>query len=179
MPVYKVGDKVWLSAKDLKLNRPTRKLSERQLGPFEIVKVVSPNAMKLKLPASYKIHDVINVSRLRLYKEPSAGQRTTPPEPVEVEGQPEYEVEEVLDSRLKKGKLEYLVKWSGYTDEYNTWEPVSNLENSKETIEDFHKENPSAPRRLRANIFEGLVFRKYENLTRPSKVPPSRLEVEI
>ena len=178
-PVYKEGDKVWLSAKDLKLNRPARKLSERQLGPFEIAKVVLPNVMKLKLPASYKIHDVINVSRLRLYKEPSAGQRTIPPEPVEVEGQPEYEVEEVLDSRLKKGKLEYLVKWSGYTDEYNTWEPVSNLENSKETIEDFHKENPSAPRRLRANIFEGLVFRKYENLTRPSKVPPSRLEVEI
>ena len=76
--------------------------------------------MKLKLPASYKIHDVINVSRLRLYKEPTMGQRTTHPELIEVEGQPEYEVEEVLDSRLKKGKMEYLVKWSGYTDEYNT-----------------------------------------------------------
>ena len=178
-PIYKVGDKVWLSAKDLKLNRPARKLSERQLGPFEIIKVVSPNAMKLKLPASYKIHNVINVSRLRLYKEPTAGQRVMPSEPVEVEGQPEYEVEEVLDSRLKKGKLEYLVKWSGYTDEYNTWEPASNLENSKEAIEDFHKGNPSVPRKLRANVFEGLVFRKYENLTRPSKVPPSRLEVEV
>ena len=171
-PVYKIGDKVWLSAKDLKLNRPARKLMERQLEPFKIIKVVSPNAMKLKLPASYKIHNVINVSWLRLYKEPTAGQRITPLEPVKVEGQPEYEVEEVLDSRLKKGKLEYLVKWSGYTDEYNMWEPVSNLENSKEAIEDFHKENPNVPCKLRANIFKGLVFRKYENLTRPAKVPP-------
>ena len=177
--MYKVGDKVWLSAKDLKLNRLAQKLLEWQLGPFEIIKVVSPNAMKLKLPASYKIHDIINVSWLRLYKEPTAGQRISPPEPVEVEGQPEYEVEEVLDSRLKKGKLEYLVKWSGYTDEYNTWEPVSNLENSKEAIEDFHKENPSTPHKLQANIFEGLVFRKYKNLTRLSKVLPSRLEVKI
>ena len=42
-PIYKIGDKVWLSAKDLKLNRPARKLSERQLGPFKIIKVVSPN----------------------------------------------------------------------------------------------------------------------------------------
>ena len=135
--------------------------------------------MKLKLPASYKIHDVINVSRLKLYKEPTAGQRVVPAEPVEVKGQPEYKVEEVLDSRLKRGKLEYLVKWSGYTDEYNTWELASNLENSKEAIEDFHKENPSAPHRLRANIFKGLVFRKYENLTCPTRVPPSRLEVEV
>ena len=135
--------------------------------------------MKLKLPASYKIHDVINVSRLRLYKEPTAGQRVTPAEPVEVEGQPEYEVEEVLDSRLKKGKLEYLVKWSGYTDEYNTWELASNLENSKEAIEDFHKENLSMPCRLRANIFEGMTFREYENLTHPAQVLPSRLDVEV
>ena len=71
-PIYKIGDKVWLSAKDLKLNHLARKLSERQLGPFEIIKVVSPNVMKLKLPASYKIHDVINISRLRPYKEPTA-----------------------------------------------------------------------------------------------------------
>ena len=135
--------------------------------------------MKLKLPASYRIHNVINVSRLRLYKEPTAGQRTIPSEPVEVEGQPEYEVEEVLDSRLKKGKLEYLVKWSGYTDKYNTWELVSNLENSKEAIMDFYKENPSAPCRLQANIFKGLVFREYENLMHPTRIPLSQLEVEV
>ena len=39
---------------------------------------------------------------------------------------PEYEVEEILDSRLKRGKLEYLVKWSGYTNDYNTWKSEAN-----------------------------------------------------
>ena len=63
-PEYKVSDKVWLSTKDIKINRPSQKLAERQLGPFEIVKVVSPNAVKLKLPPSFKIHDVINVSQV-------------------------------------------------------------------------------------------------------------------
>ena len=100
-PEYKIGDKVWLSTKNLNINRPTRKLAERQLGPFTIVKIISPNAMKLKLPSSFRIHDVINVSRLRPYKPPTPGQMTTPPEPIEIEGEPEYEVEEVLDSRLK------------------------------------------------------------------------------
>ena len=85
-PEYKIGDKVWLSMKDLKINRPSCKLAEQQLRPFEIVKVVSLNAVKLKLPTSFKIHDVINVLRVRLYKPPVEGQQITPPEAVEVKG---------------------------------------------------------------------------------------------
>ena len=148
-----------------------------QLGPFEIIKVVSPNAVKLKLPTSFKIHDVINVSRVRPYKPPVVGQHVTPPEAVEVEGTPEYEGEEVLDSQLKREKLEYLVKWSGYTDDHNTWEPKLNLRNSKESINDFHKSNPSALRKLHANVYEGLVFKTFENLCEPVNIL-SHLEVE-
>ena len=155
-----------------------RKLAEWQLGPFEIVKVISPNTVKLKLPTSFKIHDIINVSRVRPYKPPVIGQRVTLPEAVEVEGTPEYEVDKVLDSQLKRGKLEYLVKWSGYMDGYNSWEPESNLNNSKEAINDFHKTNPSAPRKLHANVFDGLVFKSFENLCKPVNIL-SRLEVKI
>ena len=100
--------------------------------------------MKLKLPASFKIHDVINVSWLHPYKSPVAGQQSSPPEPVDVEGTTEFEVEKVIDSQLKRGKLEYLVKWSGYTDDYNTWEPVDNLSNSPEALDEFHRSSPSA-----------------------------------
>ena len=143
---------------------------EQQLGPFEIIKVVSPNAVKLKLPTSFKIHDIINVLRVRPYKPPVIGQCVTPPEAVEVKGTPEYEVEEVLNSRLKRGKLECLVKWSGYTNDYNTWEPESNLDNSKEMIKNFHKSNPSTLRKLRTNVFEGLIFKSFENLCEPVNI---------
>ena len=61
-PEYKVSNKVWLSSKNLNVDRPSRKLTEQQLGPFEVVKIVLPNVVKLKLPASFRIHDVINVS---------------------------------------------------------------------------------------------------------------------
>ena len=138
-PEYKVGNKVWLSTKDIKINCPSWELAEQQLGPFEIVKIISLNAVKLKLPVSFKIHNVINVSWIQSYRPPIAGQHVTLPEAVEVKDAPEYKVEEVLNSRLKQGKLEYLVKWSGYTDDHNTWEPKSNLDNSKEAINNFHK----------------------------------------
>ena len=176
---YKVGDKVWLSTKNLNIDRPIRKLAERQIGLYEIVKIISSNAVKLKLPTSFKIHNVVNVSRIRPYRPPVAGQRSSPPEPIEVEGTPEYEVEEVIDSRLKRGKLEYLVKWSGYTDDYNTWEPKTNLDNATEAMADFHRSHPSAPRQLSPDTFAGLTFKSYENVTEPNTNAVSRLEVEI
>jgi len=122
-----------------------RKLTERQLGPYEIIKIISPNAVKLKLPALFKIHDVINVSHICPYCPPAAGQSTIPSKPVVIEGTPEYKVEEIMDSLLKYGKLEFLVKWSRYTDDYNTWKPEANCPNSCDIINKFYKSNPSAP----------------------------------
>jgi len=133
----------------------------------------------LKLPASFKIHDVINVSRIHPYHPPAAGQSTIPPKPVVIEGMPKYKVEEITDSRLKCGKLEFLVKWSGYTNDYNTWEPEANCTNSCDIINEFYKSNPSAPQKLNAQAFAGLIFRPYDNLTEPKNSAVSRLEVEI
>ena len=41
--------------------------------------------------------------------------------------------------------LEFLVKWSGYINDYNTWEPEANCANSRDIIEEFYKSNPSTP----------------------------------
>ena len=63
-PEYKEGDQVWLSTKNLNINWPSRKLTERQIGPYTITHIVSPNAVVLKLPSSFKIGVPINVSQL-------------------------------------------------------------------------------------------------------------------
>ena len=165
--------------KNLNVDWPSWKLTEWQLGPFELVKIVSSNVIKLKLPASFKIHDVINVLWVWSYKPPVTGQSSVPPEPIDVEGTPEYEVEEILNSRLKHEKLEYLVKWSGYADDYNTWEPEANCANSPNIISDFYKKNPSALHKLGAGAFTGLIFKSYENFTELKKNAVSCLEVEI
>jgi len=68
---------------------------------------------------------------LHPYKPPTIpGQQITPQSPVEVEGKEEYIVEEILDSHLKHNKLEFLVKWEGYTNENNLWEPKDNCKNA-------------------------------------------------
>ena len=44
----------------------------------------------------------------------------------------EYEVEKVIDDRIRKGKQEFLVKWKGYSADENTWEPYNNLKDNQQ-----------------------------------------------
>ena len=59
--VFKVGDKVWLQAKQIKIHQQSAKLGPKQLGPFEVLKVLSPVDYQLKLPLALKIHNVFHV----------------------------------------------------------------------------------------------------------------------
>ncbi|MBW0528291.1 hypothetical protein O181_068006 [Austropuccinia psidii MF-1] len=68
-PVFNPGDMVWLSSKNIKSTRPTKKLSERWLGCFPILKKVSTHAYHLKLPSQRKsIHPVFHISLLEPVK---------------------------------------------------------------------------------------------------------------
>ena len=147
---YKIGDKVWLSTENLKLTCTSKKLTERWLGLYDITKHIRDNALELRLPRSMKIHPVVNISRIKPYKEHLEGQPTFKPGPVQVteDREIEFEVESIIDSRWKGRHLEYLVHWKGYSEEDYTWEPKGNLTNASEAIQDFHRSKPNAPRIL-------------------------------
>ena len=75
------------------------------------------------------------------------------PPPLVIDGEEEWEVEEILDSQKKPRtrlpilrNMEYLVRWKGYGPEHNSWEPAENLENSPELVETFHRRFPNALR---------------------------------
>ena len=149
-PIYKIGDQVWLSTDNLRmLNRASKKLTEKWIGPYEISSVM-PNAVELKLPKMLRIHPVVNISRVKPYLGLLPGQPVSHPGPIHVteDRNEEYEVDTIVDSRIYKGKLQYLVHWKGYDESKRTWEPVSNLRNSPEIVEQFHASHPSAHRRL-------------------------------
>jgi len=112
MEGYKVGDLVMLSTKDLKyqmVRRRTEKLTKRFVGPYKVKKIVSSNAVELELPNTVKIHLVVNVSRIRRYIGQVEGQKKEQPAPVIIEGEEEWEVEQILNKRKIRGKDKYLV----------------------------------------------------------------------
>jgi len=110
---YRVGDKVLISTKDFSkelMKRATKKLTEKFIEPYVVRKIVSENTVELELPASLRVHPVVNMRRLVKYREQVEGQKKIPPPLVKVAGEKEYEVEEILDRQERRGKMKYLVK---------------------------------------------------------------------
>jgi len=148
--VFEVGEEVMLSTQNfvqesMKL-RPSRKLTERFIGPFKINKMVSPVAAHLQLPESMKIHPVFHISLLKRFnKRPEHLNQPedSPPPPIFIQDHEEYEVEKILDKKeTRRGRglaVRYLVQWKGYPLSDATWEPLSNLGNAKEAIEDYER----------------------------------------
>ncbi|MBW0526914.1 hypothetical protein O181_066629 [Austropuccinia psidii MF-1] len=110
---------VWLSFKNIKSTRPTKKLSEEWLGPFPILKKFCTHAYHLKLPSKWKsIHPVFHISLLEPVKKSTIPNRPQePPPPIIIEQEEEWEVSQILDSKLERGKLWYLVEWKGFSQD--------------------------------------------------------------
>lgn len=145
-PELQPGDLVFLNRKNIKTKRPTRKFDSKNLGPFKIKEKINEVAFKLHLPPTMKIHPVFHVSLLEpRSKDTFSNQRQEAPQPIEIDGENHYEVEEILDSRIHRGSLQYLVHWLGYEEADRSWEPLSNLNGCEESIEEFHKLYPDKP----------------------------------
>ncbi|MBW0502474.1 hypothetical protein O181_042189 [Austropuccinia psidii MF-1] len=112
------------------INYTQKVLSERWLGPFPILKKVSTHAYHLKLPSQWKsIHPAFHISLLEPVKTSTIANRNQEPPPIIIEEEEEWEVSQILYSKLKRGQLWYLVEWKGFSQdpERSTWEATKNL----------------------------------------------------
>jgi hypothetical protein len=134
-----VKEKVMLASKNIRQLRPSRKLADKYLGPFEVVEIMGDHgqAYKLELPPSYKIHNVFHVSLL----EPWHGREgaVEEPAPILVQGEEEYEVKAIQAHRTTRKGMEYLVRWKGYSPAEDSWEPAENLQHAGEVVQEYHK----------------------------------------
>jgi len=132
-----VGYEVWLLHRNIKTTRPSMKLDFQCLGKFRILQKVSSHADKLDLLPSMKVHSVFQVSLLA----PAAidsllGQVQLAPLQIIVDDEPEWEVDEIVDSRFRGRTLEYLAHWVGFNE--LTWEPADLFANAPSVVKRFH-----------------------------------------
>ena len=128
-----VGDKVMLSTKNLKLKRPSKKLTPKFIGPFRVKDVVGRQAYELFLPNMYsRLHPVFPVTYLEPYKErPNDSSEPDLPMPDLADENAEYEVEEIVDRRVDDGVLQYCCKFKGWDETYNEFVDADDLDAEK------------------------------------------------
>ena len=101
-----------LSIKDLKWQmkeKRTEKLMEWFVGPYKVKRMVLTNTIELKLPSTIKIHLVVNISRVQLYKPQVEDQKVVPLQLVVIDGEEEYKVEKILNKRKIRERDKFLV----------------------------------------------------------------------
>ena len=114
-----MGDKVMLLTRNIRQLRPSKKLADRYLRPFEVVAVIGTHgqAYKLKLPLTYRIHPVFHVSILEPYH-PRTNVSDEMPASIDIVGESGefWEVETILAHRDKNKSIgrEYYVRWKGF-----------------------------------------------------------------
>jgi hypothetical protein len=144
-PKFEIGEKVWLLSTNIKTTRPNESLDFKRLGPFKVLSKVGESNYKLRLPQGMsRMHDIFHVSILEKFHPNHIEERKlnkTPP--VIIDNEKEYEIESILDSRVVRKQLEYLIDWKGYGIDERCWVKQRDI-HAPDLIREFHEKNPQA-----------------------------------
>ncbi|KAF7336487.1 Transposon Tf2-12 polyprotein [Mycena sanguinolenta] len=173
--------------RNIKTTRPSDKLDHRRLGPYPIECAVGTRAFKLRLPSYLsRLHPVFHISLLEPYNDPSEFHPHADPQPFELlpDDDPATRVAAILDARKTGRRFEYLVHFTGASEDEDAWVPLSDIpRTADELLERFHRRHPRAPRPQRvvleqtypvetSNSISPSSTSTVDSLSVPDSVPP-------
>jgi len=127
---------VYINMKNIKTQRPSKKLDHTKIGPYRILRKLGPVTFELQIPEGMNIHSIFHKNLL----EPAPPDAKPGPVLIDEETQePLYDVERILRYEPKTRK--YLIKWLGYGEEDNTWEPRTNI--NPKLVAQYHRKTPT------------------------------------
>ena len=141
---FKLGDKVWLEARNLKCSIVNPKFAPKWEGPFTIMKVLSLIVYQLCLPKTWKIHPIFHTSLLSPYHENSIHGTNFPlPPPDLINREEEYKVKRILHHHRTPTNHSFLIQWKGYSAEEDSWIPEWILKQAKSILTTYKRLHPT------------------------------------
>lgn len=148
---FKEGDLVLLNTEHYNLDLPSKKLAPKWIGPLKVLQIRGPNTVKIEVPPRlHLIEPLQNVVHLKPYisRTPDIGSSVIHEPPELVDGQEEYEVEEIIAHRGRTPRVQYLVRFRTYGPQDDLWLPEKNLINAPEIVQAYwarQNETPANP----------------------------------
>jgi hypothetical protein len=133
---FKINDKVFLNAKNIISIKSFKKLDYKYYDFYTISESINKISYKLNFSSIMKdIHDVFHVFFLKLANEKNDETSSL----IWVEDEKQWEIEKIVDKRIRKNRTSYLIKWFEYSHSNNEWVKEENMNNVKKAIEKFLK----------------------------------------
>jgi hypothetical protein len=182
---FEAGDTVYLRLhKGYHLpGKPNRKWSPQRAGPFKIVRRVDRNAYELDFPSSWRVHPVVSVAQLWKPEQGTDpfGRVSAPPDPVMVNGDEQWEIERIIQRRVRwrkrKPAVEYLVRWKGFTAKDDQWIPrIRLVDGARDMVEKHEKADPIDWDKEQRD--KGIVTEDFE-LVKEMPIPRGEVVVEL
>jgi hypothetical protein len=139
---YQIKNQVWLSIKNIQIDRFSKKLNHKMLKSFKIVKK-RESSYKLDLSNEMNIHSMFHISLLRKNSQNSLlEQLISSSSSVVIDDEQKFDVEDIIDSRLTERsinkRLQYKIKWVRHSSD-RKWYSIENFENAKDIVTNYHQ----------------------------------------
>ena len=151
LPDFLLGSEAYVHVEFFHVTCPSKKLSDKMLGPFEVITRPGSHSYTLHLPNSMRlVHPVFHVSMLESHTPNTIpGCIQSPPLPKTIDGEEHFEINAIRDSAIVccyHMPLHYLVEWEGYeeTSEGLEWVSTEDIQ-APDALTDFHALNPDKP----------------------------------
>jgi hypothetical protein len=133
---FKINDKIFLNAKNIISIKSFKKLNYKYYDLYTINESINKISYKLNFSSIMKnIHDVFHVFLLKLANEKNDETSFF----IWIENEKQWEIEEIVDKKIKKNRTNYLIKWLEYSHSNNEWMKKKDMNNVKKTIKKFLK----------------------------------------
>ena len=141
---FKINDKMFLKNINIKTLQFKKKFKNKQLKSFIIKKKFDTQTYKFMLLKKYDM--IYSIFHVFLLKPWHAWNDNSKSQPIFINDEKKWEIDEILDKKITHDKTKYLMKWTNMQSWKSNWEFQSNLINTKETVKTY-KKNHDQPRK--------------------------------